>query len=242
MPTSREIRPDARAGHEWLLFLVILGFIFGSETMDNGAKVATFQVPGILALSIVSATFFNLAMGMVARRELGELKRLRGTPVRPMAWVLGQVLGAFVLVAFMTVLVTIGGRLLFGVTFNWFTIVPFTLVILLGSATFSALGLAITAVIPNIDAAPAITNLIVFPLYFVSDVFIQTDDDGGFLNRVGDVFPIKPLAKLLQPTYNPFATSIDIDWAAVAVLAAWGVAGVLLAARFFKWTAQQDRR
>ena len=65
-----------------LLFLVLFGFIFGDEIEDSGAKVATFQVPGILALAIVSATFVNLAMNAVIRREAGQLKRLRGTPVR----------------------------------------------------------------------------------------------------------------------------------------------------------------
>ena len=224
-----------------LLFLVIFGFIFGSETMDNGAKVATFQVPGILTLAIVSATFFNLAMGMVVRREAGELKRLRGTPLRPIVWVLGQVIASFIIVLFMTVIVTVGGRILFGVAFNWFTIVPFLLFVLLGSIVFCALGMAVTAVIPNVDAAPAITNLIVFPLYFVSDVFLQTEDAGGFIGSIGDFFPIKPLATLLQPTYNPFVESIEIEWSAVLTLVIWGVAGVVLAARFFRWIPQQDR-
>lgn len=225
-----------------LLFLVIFGFIFGSEVMDNGAKVATFQVPGILTLAIVSATFFNLAMAVVVRRESGELKRLRGTPLRPVVWVAGQVIASFVIVLFMAIVVTVGGRILFGVTFNWFTIVPFLLAVLLGSVVFCALGLAITAVIPNIDAAPAITNLIVFPLYFVSDVFLQTSDTGGFLGRVGDFFPIKPLAKLLQPTYNPLVTEASIDSSAVATLIIWGVLGVVAATRFMRWMPQQDRR
>ncbi|MEM7095936.1 MAG: ABC transporter permease [Actinomycetota bacterium] len=226
-----------------LLFLVIFGFIFGNETLDSGAKVATFQVPGILTLAIVSATFFNLAMGMVVRRESGQLKRLRATPLRPIVWIAGQVLGSFVLVAFMTVVVTLGGRVLFDVAFNVSTLGQFVLFILLGSATFCALGLAITAVIPNIDAAPAITNLVVFPLYFVSDVFLLTDDTGGFIGNVGDFFPVKPLANLLQPTYFPseFGT-LDIEMRSIVTLAIWCVIGIALASRFFRWMPQQDRR
>jgi ABC-2 type transport system permease protein len=227
-----------------LLFLVIFGFIFGDEIIEGeGVKVATFQVPGILALAIVSATFVNLAMTAVIRREAGQLKRLRGTPVRPIVWVLGQIAAAFVIVVMMTVLVTVMGRLFFGVAFNFETIGVFALTILLGSVAFSALGLAVTALVPNENAASAITNAIVLPLYFVSDVFLITDQDGdGFINRVGDFFPIKPLAQALRQSYDPFLDGVELQWSKWAVIAIWGVVGVGLASRFFRWTPQADRR
>lgn len=224
-----------------LVFLVLFGFIFGDEIDDSGAKVATFQVPGILALSIVSATFTNLAMTSVIRRENGQLKRLRGTPVRPVVWITAQMMAAFVIVAFMTVLVTVVGRLLFGVAFNVETLGVFIVTVLLGSLALSALGLAVTAVIPNEDAAPAVTNALTLPLYFVSDVFLMTGDAGGFIGRVGDFFPIKPLAQALQPSYNPFLDSVELPWSQWAVIAAWGIAGVVIAAKFFRWVPKSDR-
>lgn len=224
-----------------LMFLLLFGFIFGDELQDSGATIATFQVPGILTLSIVSATFINLAMGGVIRRESGQLKRLRGTPVRPTVWVIANVLAALAIVALMTVILTVVGRLFFGVAFNMFTLPWFVLIVFVGSITFSALGLAITAVIPNVDAAPAITNFAVFPLYFVSDVFIQTEGSDGFIGKIGDFFPIKPLARLLQPSYNPFVESVDMDWGAFGVVCAWGIAGIVAAIRFFRWLPQQDR-
>jgi len=229
-----------------LLFLVIFGFVFGSETTgppDQQVDVATFIVPGILGLSIVSATFVNLAMGQVIRREAGQLKRLRGTPLSPLSHIIGQILSALVIVVFMTVLVTVIGRLFFGVEFNLNSIGVFALSIALGSVAFSALGLAITAIIPNDDAAPAITNATVFPLYFISDVFFFSDDDSsGFIDTLGSIFPVKPLVESLQDSYNPFIESVSIPWANWAVVAAWGAFGVIIAARFFKWTPQTERR
>lgn len=226
-----------------VLFLVIFGFVFGDEVTDSGATVATFIVPGILGLATVSATFVNLAMTQVVRREQGQLKRLRGTPLPPLAYVLGQIMAAIVIVAFMAVLVTVIGRLFFGVVFNLETVGVFVATIALGAIAFSALGLAITAVIPNEDAAPAITNAAVFPLYFISDVFFFGDGDGtGFISRLGDFFPVKPLVHSLQPSYDPFLAEVSIPWSQWAVIAAWGVVGVALAARFFRWTAQTERR
>jgi len=229
-----------------VMFLVIFGFVFGNEdfTPDgNTVKVATFIVPGILALSIVSATFVNLAMTQVFRREFGQLKRLRGTPLSPFAYIVGQILAALVIVIFMTVLVTVIGRLFFGVEFNLSSIGIFALSVLIGTVAFSALGLAITAVISNQDSAPAVTNAAVFPLYFVSDVFFFSDEEStGFFSRIGDFFPIKPLNEALRDSYNPFIESVAIPWAKWGVVAAWGAVGVLAAVKFFKWVPQTERR
>lgn len=229
-----------------VLFLVIFGFVFGGEETgppDQLVKVSTFIVPGILALSIVSATFVNLAMNQVIRREAGQLKRLRGTPLSPLSYIVGQILASMVIVVFMTVLVTVIGRLFFGVEFNLSSVGVFALSIALGSIVFSALGLAITAIIPNDDAAPAVTNATVFPMYFVSDVFFFNEEDStGFFSKVGDFFPVKPLVHSLQDSYNPFIESVSIPWSEWAVVAAWGVFGMLAAAKFFKWTPQTERR
>lgn len=226
-----------------IVFLLLFGLIFGDEIHDSGAKISTFQVPGILGMSIVSATFVNLAMGSVFKREAGQLKRLRGTPLRPLVWVAGQILASLILVVVMTILVTVIGRLLFGVAFNIETIGVFVVTVLLGAIVFSALGLAVTAIIPNQDAAPAVTNAIVLPLYFISDIFLISDDDGGgWLSSIGNFFPVKRLVRALQPSYNPFVETVEIPWAEWAVLAVWGVVGVAAASLFFRWTPQADRR
>lgn len=229
-----------------LLFLVIFGFVFGDEKTgppERRVDVATFVVPGILALSIVSATFVNIAISQVTRREDGQLKRLRGTPLSPLSYILGQVLASLCIVVFMTLLVTVLGRLFFGVSFNVSSLPVFIPSIAIGSMAFCALGLAITAIIPNEDAAPAITNAAVLPLYFISDVFFFGSEDASDVIRwLGDIFPVKPLVQSLQDSFNPFIESVSVPWSKWAVVAAWGVFGLLAAVRFFRWVPQTERR
>lgn len=220
-----------------LIFMVLFGTIFGGETMSNGAKVATFTVPGILALSLVSATFVNLAITTVFQREKGQLKRIRITPLRPVVFIASQIFAATVIVAIMTVLLIVVGKVLFDVTFNLDTLPTFLITVILATAVFSALGLALTTIIPNENAAPAFTNMIALPLYFVSDVFIQTDNPPAWLKWVGDIFPVKHLARALQPSFNPFLQNVEIPWAHWAVMAAWGIFGAIVAATRFKWSA-----
>lgn len=226
-----------------VIFLVIFGFVFGNEEVDSGAKVATFIVPGILGLSIVSATLVNQAITQVVRREAGQLKRLRGTPLNPLAYIGGQILASFVIVVLMTVLVTVIGRLFFGVVFQWETLGVFVATVVIGSIAFSAMGLALTAIIPNEDAAPAVTNAAVFPLYFISDVFFFSDEDStGLVSQIGDIFPVKPLVNSLGQSYDPFLQSVEVPWAKWGVIIAWGAFAVIMAMRFFRWTAQTERR
>lgn len=223
-----------------MIFMLLFGFIFGSQIMDNGAKVVTFQVPGILALSLVSATFVNLAMTTVFRRELGQLKRIRSTPMPPLIYILAEVLAAVVIVIFMTVLMIAVGRIIFDVTFNIETLPVFLVTLVIATATFCALGLAVTALIPSQQAAPAVVNGIVLPLYFISDVFLDTADVPAAIGLLGDIFPVKHLARSLQDSFNPFVTTVEIPWGHWLVMAAWGVFGIIAAIATFRWTPRRS--
>lgn len=218
-----------------LIFLLLFGFLFGSEKLDNGASVATFQVPGILALSLISATFVNLAINTTFRRELGQLKRLRSTPMPPIVYLAGQVVGAFAIVALMSFLVTLLGRVLFDTTFNVETLGVFLISLFLGTLAFSAMGFGITALIPSQDAAPAITNFIVLPLYFISDVFVRVDEEST-ISSIAGLFPVQHLARSLQQSYNPFLSTVEVPWTNWLVLAIWGAIGVAGSLLFFRWT------
>jgi len=67
-----------------LIFLFLFTAIFGNEGVEvrgNEIKFSNYYVPGILTLSLVSATFVNLTIWLTIARERGELKRARATPV-----------------------------------------------------------------------------------------------------------------------------------------------------------------
>src|SRR5262249_21026184 len=52
------------------------------------------------------------------------------------------------------------------------------------------------------------------------------------LNRIADVFPVRPLNEAL---IGPFARHADVSGGHLAVLLAWGVAGALIGGRRFRW-------
>lgn len=222
-----------------IIFLFIFVSIFGNEPIRVGGrevKGSTYYVPGILALAIVSATLVNLAIALTALRERGTLKRVRSTPLPPWVFMAGRVLTAMVVSLIMVVLVTALGRLVYGVTVPTSTLPGLALTVLVGTTACCCLGFAMTAIIPSENAAPAVTNAVVLPLYFFSGIFIPNENIPRGMQLVADVFPVKHLFEGLLTVFNPLAEGSGIEVEHLLVLAAWGVAGLLVASRTFRWS------
>jgi ABC-2 type transport system permease protein len=226
-----------------LIFLFIFTSIFGNEaTIVDGQRVkgSTYYVPGILALALVSATLVNLAISTAILRERGILKRVRSTPLPPWVFMAARMATSTVVTLLLVVVVTVLGRLVYGVRLPTDTLPGLVLTVVLGTAAFSALGLALTAAIPTENAAPAVTNAVVLPLYFFSGVFIPLEDLPRGMRLIGDVFPVKHLFELLLTAFNPATTGAGIELDHLGVLLLWGVIGLLVAVRTFGWAPRTE--
>ena len=220
-----------------LLFLVIF------STLNSGTRIAergnitfvTFFVPGIIAFGLISACYTNLAIRMTISRDFGILKRVRGTPVPTWAYLGGQV-GSSILITFMLLFLTVGlGVVAFGVDFRTGTAGGLIVTLALGAACFCSLGLAVSGLCPNADAAPAIVNFSIFPLLFVSGIFFPLDTAPKWLTSIAKLFPMERLADGLQYAFDPRTRGAGFNGGDLATLAAWTVAGSILAVRLFRW-------
>lgn len=225
-----------------LIFLFLFVSIFGNEPLDiGGTEVngSTYYVPGIVTLSIVSATVLNLAVALTFARERGLLKRVRSTPLPPWVFLAGRVGTASGVTLLLVAAVVLLGRVVYGVTVPTTTLPALVLAVLVGTAAGCALGFALCSVIPTENAAPAITNAVILPLYFFSGIFIPTDDIPEVMQRVGDLFPVKHLFEAVLTAFDPSTTGTGIAWGNLAVIAAWGALGALVAVRRFRWAPRR---
>jgi ABC-2 type transport system permease protein len=221
-----------------LMFLVIFNLLFGNEEIGPpGERISTstFYVPAISAFSIITATYTNLAISLSFARDTGVLKRIRGTPLPPWAYMLGRVVHSMLLCVALVAITTAFGALFYDVDIPSETMPAVIVTLLVGGAAFSALGLAATAVVPNAEASPAIINASILPLLFISDIFIPLDDAPEWLSTVGNIFPVKHLSEAMQTAFSPFTTGSGFEWVDLAVVAGWGAAGMILALGFFAW-------
>lgn len=220
-----------------VIFLLIFSSLFNGEMIEElGIKTTVYYVPGIITLAVVSATLVSTAIRLVELRESGRLKRVRGTPLPAWAFVAGRLGNALTLSLLMVVVVAAIGRLLYDVPIPTSTLPALLVTLLVGSFAFCTLGFALTALIPSEDAAPAVTNVAVLPLYFLSGVFIpQTEIPEGVLH-FADAFPIRHFFQAFLTAWDPSTTGAGFEWGHLAVVAGWGAVGLLIALKTFRWT------
>lgn len=222
-----------------IIFLVIFSTVIGGTTTTaTGAKIklAVYYVPGIATLAIIAASFVNLAVSIVAQRESGILKRRRATPVP--AWVLiaGRASIAIVVALVMVALIIVIGRLAFGVPVPTTKLPGVALASVVGAFTFCCLAFAVSGFIGSTDAAQPILQFVTLPLYFISGVFIPDANNPRWLREIANVFPVRHLAQAELRAFDPLAAAPGIAWSHLAVLAAWGVGGLVVATRRFRWS------
>jgi ABC-2 type transport system permease protein len=219
-----------------LIFLFIFATIFGNETIEErGVKTTTYYVPAIVALAVISATTQSLAINLTQDRERGLLKRVRGTPLPTPAFVAGRVGNSLVVSILMVLLVAVIGKLVYDVSLPDQTIPAVLVTLAVGAFSFCCLGFALTAIIPSEDAAPAVSNAVVLPLYFISGVFIPDSEIPSGVLDVADAFPIRHFFEAFFAAWDPNTTGAGFEWGELAIVAAWGLAGLAIALRFFRW-------
>ena len=220
-----------------VLLLVIFATIFGDDRIETLGGIPTdrYYVPAIVTLAVISATFMNLAMNLTIAREGGLLERGRGTPQPAWVFLAGRVGNSVVVSVLMVVVVTLVGLVLFGSPVPWGSIGPVLLALVAGAASFSTLGVAMTAVIPSREAAPAMVNLIVLPLYFLSGIFIPESEIPSGVLDFASIFPVRAFFEVMLAAYLPEVDGAGFPWGSLAVLLVWGLLGLLLALRFFRW-------
>jgi ABC-2 type transport system permease protein len=220
-----------------LMFLVIFSVLFGGGSVRISptltVRTSTFYVPAIATFSVITACYTNIAMGVTFQRDEGILKRLRGTPLPPWTYLTGRVVHAVLIAVLLVALCVAFGAVFYGAELPQ-SMLPFLITLFVGAGTFCALGLAITAAIPNADAASPIVNATILPLMFFSNVFIPLENPPTWVDVLGKIFPVRHFADAMQAAYFSLGSS-GFRWSDLVVLAAWGIAGLAIAIRFFSW-------
>ncbi len=219
-----------------LIFLFIFATIFGNDEIEErGVKTTTYYVPAIVSLAVISATLQSLAINLTEDRERGLLKRVRGTPLPTPVFVSGRVGNSLVVSILMVVLVAVIGRLVYDVSLPEETVPAVLVTLAVGAFAFCCLGFALTAAIPSEDAAPAITNATALPLYFISGIFIPDSEIPEGVLKVADIFPIRHFFEAFFTAWDPNTAGAGFEWGDLAIVAAWGLAGLVVALYAFRW-------
>lgn len=229
-----------------LLFPLILLAIFGSVFSNTIAPNVTFSqyfVAGMIASALVNTGFQQIAIFIPIERDLGALKRLRGTPMPATSYFIGKAILVTVSMLLQVVLLLAAGVAFFGVNLptqsqKWLL---FIALLVMGSLVSTILGVAFSSVPKNARGASAIVSPVVIVLQFFSGVFFIFTDLPKWMQQVAAIFPLKWLTQGMRSVFLPenFATrEIVGNWETgrtFAIIGIWLIVGTILAIRTFKW-------
>jgi ABC-2 type transport system permease protein len=215
-----------------LIMFVLLGSTYGDNRID-GLRGANFLEAGMLGYGVVSTAFAGLAIFMVIRRESGILKRVRATPLPGSAYIMAVLASTLVAFALSSACMIAIGRGLFAVPLpaRWISLV---LTLLLGALAFAALGLGMTVVVRSAEGASATVNAVYLPMAFISGSFFSPHSFPPFLRAIANVLPLTYFIRLTRDVML-HGHQVWTSWRDVAIVAAWGAFGAVVAFRRFRW-------
>ena len=229
-----------------LLFPLILLAIFGSVFNTKIAPGVTFSqyfVAGMIASALVNTGFQQIAIFIPVERDLGALKRLRGTPMPAASYFIGKAILVTASMLLQVILLLAAGVAFFGVNLptesnKWLI---FVALLVAGSIVSTILGVAFSSVPKSARGASAIVSPVVIVLQFFSGVFFIFTDLPAWMQQVAAIFPLKWLTQGMRSVFLPdtFATrEIAGNWEVgrtFAIIGIWILVGTVLAIRTFKW-------
>jgi len=221
-----------------LILLVLFVAMFGNGWTESGGgrqvRASTYYVAAIVAFAVVDTSFMTLLVSVVTQRERGLLRRRALTPEPSWVLTIGTAFTVAVagLVTVTTLLVV--GWVAYGVTIPSDTLPGAVLALVVGTASLCCVAYAVSPLVRTAEAALPAAAAFSLPLFFISGVFSPWEFVPSTLQVVAMFFPVRPLADALVRSFDPATSGFGYLGRDLAIMAAWGLAGLLVARRWFR--------
>lgn len=221
-----------------LFFSVMFNLLQSGERVGgNPAVQATTST--IIVFVIMMSGYFNMVMGVVTTREKGVLKRVRQTPMFKAVHLTSRIGVSLVITLGSVILMVVVALAAFDLELRLAALPALVLAVLLGGFTSGVLGMAITRLVPSVEAALIVSTTTLFPLMFLSGVFFPIDGLPNPLQAILDYLPFVPMIEAVGAPLDTGTTGMAFDLANLGIIAAWGVAGMLLTVKIMPWEPQR---
>jgi ABC-2 type transport system permease protein len=193
-----------------------------------------FYTPAIGIFSLTTACYTSLILGIATARDSGLLKRVRGTPLPMWMYIGAWLIGAALVGILAVVLMFIVSVPAFGVNLYARSLPSAVLVLVLGAACLSALGIAVASMVKSADQAMPVAQLTFFPISFISGIWYPLDGAPDWLQSVAHFFPLFHIAHAFERCFVP-GTGAAFPSSDLVPILLWTAAGAFVAVRRFRF-------
>ena len=205
----------------------------GTQLNENSLSAFDYTFAGLLGFSLIGMGIFGPVNVFPELKKMGILRRLSTTPLRVWQYFLATAIGqaAIGIVSFATLFIVAILVFHYQVVGNWFELLSF---LLLGMVTILGIGLALGGWAKNERQAAPLSNIIVFPLLFLSGTFFPRYLMPDWLQSISAFLPLTPIIDGIRLISTEGKHFIDI-LPQIGLTGAWLVVIYIIAFRVFRW-------
>lgn len=204
-----------------------------AEVSGEAVRYVDWLLPGILGMNMMFSCLFGVGYVVVRYRKNGFLKRLNATPLRPIEFIVAQVLSRLILIMAVTMFVYAGTQYFIGFRMQGSLLTLF-LVALIGSVSLISLGLLVAARVSSEELAGGILNMLTWPMMLVSGVWFSLEGTHPLIQQLAKVFPLTLILESARAVMLDGATLAQVMPQLGTLLAMSGVF-LLIGATAFSW-------
>jgi len=216
------------------LLVVLFGAMYGNDPlpMFGGYGSMDVSMPAYTAMILGTVGFLGVPITISGYRESGVLRRFQATPMRPLTYILADIVANLVTTLLGMMGLVIVGWLLYRVQFEGQVMAVILAVVSCGLAMFS-IGYLIAGLAPGARTAQVVGMVIFYPMMFLSGASIPLEIMPETIQRIADFLPLTYVVRLLRGLW--FGDAWGEHLLETAVLAGVLLVCTALAARFFRW-------
>lgn len=200
---------------------------------EAGSRYIDFLIPGLLGMNLMGSAVWGMGFAIVDARRKKLMKRLIATPMPRHYFLLSFLLSRLLLLIIEVGFVVGFARIVFGVPLRG-SFLTFMTLCVLGSMSFSAVGLLIASRAQTIEAASGLMNLVMMPMWIVSGVFFSSQ---RFPETLQPVIKALPLTATIDALRANMLQGAELPQVApqIAILGGWVVVCFTIALKIFRW-------
>jgi ABC-2 type transport system permease protein len=198
-----------------------------------GSRYIDWLIPGLVGLNLMSTGMWGIGFGVVHMRQKKQLKRLVATPMRKGDFLIAQILARMMFLVLEIPPILLFAWFVFGVAVAG-SLLGLIVVILLGSFTFSGLGLLASSRADRVETISGLNNVIMLPMFVLSGVFFSASRFPDAMQPAIRILPLTALNDALRAVYNE-GLALTAVLPELAILLGWTAVSFGFALRLYRW-------
>jgi ABC-2 type transport system permease protein len=216
------------------MLVIIFGAIYGNapSALFGGRGSMDVSIPAYIGLIVAGVGILSMPINISAQRESGVLRRFQASPLKPLAYMLADLVSNLVVTILGIIILLIVGKLMYDVHFAG-SVFAVMLAVLLGCLAMFAIGYLIASLAPNARAGQVIGMVLLYPMMFISGAGMPLEIMPETIRNIARFMPLYYVVNLTKGLW--FGESWSAHLLDVIVLLGIMLIGFGIASRLFRW-------